>query len=505
MQITTGSQFPFSDDKERLRTYETYEMLLESNHLKAFSIKAPEEVSRDYQHLRYIAINFCGLVSRVFADMLFGEPLQLKTKDPVNTQWLEAVWKQSHMDTKAYENSLSNSAMGDAVIRVRVIDKNITIENLEPEYYFPDLDTLVDGKPTTERIIWKGECKEGDTKKNYVYIETHTPGTIDFEIYELLQGDKLGAKQDLNVYNTNHGTAYIESAKTGVKTNLIFHIPNYKDNLGYFGTSDYRDIESLVFALNNRFTKIDNILDKHSDPILAVPDGVLDERGNVTVQASRMIQMSESGGKPEYIVWNANLDNAFKEIELLVQYMMMMTETSMDVFGLGSGGQAESGRALKLRLLRTIAKVNRKRLYYNQALTELLQVLQELAIANKYTVDGLSITKAEEVELIWSDGLVNDVVELIEAETLKLEAGITSKKRAVMAVEGVSDAEADKVLVEIETEQSKSSDFNAFKGNPFASRDQSIDNANTTSSQQPSPEQTRTLVQTGNPENNSGN
>jgi len=65
-----------------------------------------------------------------------------------------------------------------------------------------------------------------------------------------------------------------------------------------------------------------------------------------------MFEMDEAGNKPEYIVWNANLDSAMKEIDKMVEFLFMFSETSPDALGLGKGGQAESGRALKMKLLR---------------------------------------------------------------------------------------------------------------------------------------------------------
>jgi len=116
-----------------------------------------------------------------------------------------------------------------------------------------------------------------------------------------------------------------------------------------------------MYAVNNRMTKNENILDKHSDPILALPEGVLDEQGNIRKDKLQLFtipdnEMGSKPAKPEYITWDASLDNSFKQIDKLIEFLYMTSETSPAVFGMDKQGAAESGRALKLRLMRTIAK-----------------------------------------------------------------------------------------------------------------------------------------------------
>jgi hypothetical protein len=51
--------------------------------------------------------------------------------------------------------------------------------------------------------------------------------------------------------------------------------------------------------------------------------------------------------------------------------------------------------------------------------------------------------------VIFADGIVDDKVEEIQNEVLKIENGLTSKKRAIKIIEDMDDDEADAVLEEI--------------------------------------------------------
>jgi len=235
---------------------------------------------------------------------------------------------------------------------------------------------------------------------------------------------------------------------------MVIHTPNWKTGNKFFGISDYFDLDSLFFAINNRITKSDNILDAHSDPILMVPPGVLDEKGRFKKKDHRVIEMGEGeDGKPEYVVWDASLENAFKEIEKLVEFIMMIGEISPDALGMGKG-QNDSGRALKFKLMRIIAKVARKKMYYNIAIRRVLLVAQELGKAHGIEMGGKKL-KGEPVlpTLTFSDGLPHDEKEALEVETMAIDAGMSSAKQSIKRYYEVDDSEAEKILEEIKKEK----------------------------------------------------
>jgi len=439
-----SSKFPYQSEVARLNGYYTNQELLEGKHFAAFALQAERGFSERYATLRYIVCNFAGLVSKVIADILFGEEVKIKSER--NQSWLEDLYFNNKLQSLNYESAISNSAKGDALYKIRIEDNEIHIDDINPAIYFPHLDKdNPRKKPAVEELAWTEEI--GETK--YLLREIHTEGFVTMAVHEVDKKGDIGIQVPIEDYNGIAGTDYVELVETGIKHNLLVHVPNYRYSGSYFGVSDYTDLNSLIFALNNRMTKVDNILDKHSDPILAVPEGVLDEEGNVKKEAFGMIEVAEKGEKPEYIVWNASLEVAFKEIDKLVEFLFMFSETSPDVLGLGKG-QAESGRALKMRVLRTLAKRNRKQRYYDQGLKEVFLIAQELSKAKGYTVNGKRCPEEPIIpHLVWSDGLVDDPMENAEIEQIKIEAGLTSRKRSIMRLEGVEEDDADAIIEEI--------------------------------------------------------
>lgn len=462
--LTKTNVFPQSKDADRVARYEYYDRLFQGNHYDAFNIKInDEDFNKTYSALRYVAVNFAGMISKIVADMLFGEPVKIIVPDG-DQGFVEGLWRENKMDVQCYESALSNSYKGDGLFKLR-IDKRqpndkesaLIIEDINANIYFPVLnDFNVKDAPVEEILAWR--FKIGDTF--YLRQEIHTPGKIQNKIWKM-KGNELEHEVGLDIIEGN----LPEIDVTGVDFSLITHVPNWKTGDRYFGMSDYYDLETLFYAINNRMTKVDNVLDKHTDPIIMVPPGVLDENGKVDKKKLGIYEVQEGeNGKIEYVVWDASLENAFKEIEKLVEFMYMIGEVSPDILGLGQG-VSDSGRALKFKLMRTIAKVSRKKLYYDVALKRVLYNAQVFAKTHGIKVDGKTL-QGEPVmpEIEWSDGLPIDLHEQLEDEVIAVDAGLKSKKQAIMSLYHMDEENAQEMI----DEKRKEAEIDMPKMNPMA-------------------------------------
>lgn len=451
-------QFPKQADLPRLTGYAHYDQLYAGNHYKAYAIKAEKGFTEKYSQLRYISANFAGLMSRVMADMMFGDGVKFDCVDKQNQKFLDKLIDDNHLIAQLYESELANSRRGDAVFKLRVgqlennpaAESTVIIEEIPASIYFPNLD-VSSARFTPKEDVLAWTFQQGNDC--YLHKETHRPGYIFHEIYKY-NPDSQQIIQTMNA--KDFGFEDVE--ETGVDCSLIFHVPNVR-NGDFFGTSDYADIEQLMFALNNRITKIDNILDKHSDPILAVPPGVIDEKGKVKKKALNMFEVdNENPGfnKPEYIVWNANLDSAFKQVDKLVDMLYMFSGIAQASTGYSSdengSGQAESGRALKFKLLSTIRKRNQKIIYYDIAVKEMLETAMELAKAWNISIDGESVTTPEKPSIDWGDGVLNDAQEQVELEVQRVEGGLSTRADSIARLDNISPDEAAKKVKEIDAE-----------------------------------------------------
>lgn len=447
--------FPDLQARVRVGDYEYFQRLFFGEHFAAFNIKINDpEFTKNYAKLRYVMINFPGFISKICADLLFSEAPKYKFEDG-DQEFGDALIESNHLHIQNYESALSNSYHGDALYKLRIGKRNpsdkfatVIIEDITPTIYFPKVNQWnVRATPESEELAWTFHVG----KQKYLRKEIHYAGRIENEVW-LMEGEKIVGQVSLSVLGDPD---IVPVQYTGISRSLIFHIPNWKAGNRYFGVSDYQDLDKLFFAVNNRMTKVDNILDKHSDPILALPEGILDEKGQVKKSALGVIEMKEGeNGKPEYIVWDASLENAYKEIEKAVEFIMMVGEISPDVVGMGQG-QSDSGRALKMKIMRTLAKVARKKMYYDTNLKDVLYTAQQLAKAWNVGVGDKNIKlKGEPVrpQIKWMDGLPIDEKEQVETEETRKNAGLTTTKDSLMRIDGLDEKEAEEKAKEINEE-----------------------------------------------------
>ena len=197
-------------------------------------------------------------------------------------------------------------------------------------------------------------------------------------------------------------------------------------------------MDALQEALNSRISSVDNVLDKHVAPKLAVPPSMLNEDGVIDRDKLELIPLEIGEQIPTYITWDASLQAAFAQFDKLQELMFMMSETCPTIFGIEKFGAAESGTALRLRMQRTVAKINRKRLYFDAGLRQALWIAQRLEV-----IHGGAKYDPCPVTIAWADGLPEDIKEMVEIESQRLAAGNTSVESSIRRLDGPDAVDAE--------------------------------------------------------------
>ena len=200
--------FPYAGHEARIKDYEYFNKLFIGDHYSAFNIRIDDEqYTKAYQKLRYMKANFAGLISKVVADMLFGEPVVVKCPNG-DQDWVDAFWKANKMDTQLYESALSNSSNGDALFKLRIgkidpADENtsVIVEDIVPKIYFPEVNGFnVRQKPSKQKLAWTFRIG------NDVYLreEIHEPGVIRNKVYKMM-GNRIMNEVGLGVLGLIEG------------------------------------------------------------------------------------------------------------------------------------------------------------------------------------------------------------------------------------------------------------------------------------------------------------
>jgi hypothetical protein len=446
MNMDKWDTWPPEGHNKRLENYARYRLLFKGDHTEVFQ-RVQQWLDKEVDKaIVYIVCNFAGLVSKICADLLFGESLKVTVgdEDSPEQEALDTIITDNNLHTKNYEMALSSSWRGDAVYKARfglprpwAENERVIIESVPAGVFFPHLNADNVQEMTGATLAW---VKEQNDRK-YLRKEIHLPGEIRNELW-LLDGSKIRNRVPLSTFDEYAGLP--EQQETGYPGLLVEHVPNWRLDDMFWGFSDYLDLESLFDELNNRISKISRILDKHSDPKLILPPGMMkyDLRTRQWYIEKESLQVVEIPNEmaekdiPRYLVWDAQLEAAFKQIDKLLDLLMMMSEVSPAAFGMDKDGAAESGRALKFRLLRTLAKVNRKKLYFDQGLKNILYAAQVLDVTHGSGSYEPTIPRLE-----WKDGLPDDPLEQAEIEASRTSAGNTSLESSLRRLDGL-DGEA---------------------------------------------------------------
>ncbi len=459
-----NEKWPPEEAVARLEQYQKFRRLFMGQHQLVFP-RIEHWLNKELDKtIIYIVANYAGLVSKVCADLLFGEPIKVHSSDGESAKGkatqkaLDTMISNNRLHLVNYEMALSASWRGDTVLKARFGKRHgwenkqeAIIEVIPAECFFPHIsgDNVQEMEGAT--IAWVKEDKPN--RRKYLRKEIHTPGKIVNELW-LMEGDTLKTQVALDTFPEYKGVE--EEQETKFPGLLVEHVPNWRLDDMFWGISDYYDLESMFDALNNRISRIDSILDRHSDPKLILPPGSMkyDSRtGRYYIEKDAIQVMeinadSETKDLPRYLVWDAQLEAAFRQIDKLLELMMMMSEVSPAAFGMDKQGTADSGRALKFRLIRTLAKINRKQLYFDKALKNILYAAQCLDVEH-----GSGKYDPEIPQITWSDGLPDDPMEQADIEATRMTSGTTSVESAIRRLDGLEGEALDKEVKRIQDDK----------------------------------------------------
>jgi Phage portal protein, SPP1 Gp6-like len=474
-----GEFYPHPSHEARIRRYKENKKLFLGDHLDVFR-KHGYKLKHTQKELLYISINLASIICKKSADFLFGESLQVSAGKGDSTKEqkaLDRITENNDMNIKNYESALSNAYRGDSFYKIRVGQEfngllppeadpyKVIIENQNAEYVFPE--TLVGDAnkiiayhiAVPERI--DDEIKEIQDSEWILHVESHYAGKIEYSKFELYPIDYTPEGEVVTWKIGKELEQYRSAIATGVPFPLVVHVPNFALDDSWEGVDDLSEHKSILDEINNRVSQISDILDKHADPAIAVPIGTLreDANGNVVYNVAHEKVFEIAGNDdviPQYITNdNPQLDQAFRELEMLIDLLFTVAEIPSVALGRNdSGTSGSSGLSIKWRMNSLLSKINRKRQYYEKALKRVYLIAQMLE--NAVGIDSYEIVVPK---LKFKTGLPKD--ELEQANIMAIRTGgkpTISQKTAMMMLDDLTEEQVEAELKRIE-EENEEEDF----------------------------------------------
>ncbi|MDA2738387.1 phage portal protein [Bacillus cereus group sp. Bc015] len=460
-----GEYFPLTDHEERINKYIRNDKLAKGDHADVFRDTANK-------HEFYIGSNFAGLIARKSSDFLFGEvPVISSGKDNKSKEQatLDRITQLNRMNRLNYQQALTCAIMGDAFYKIRfgqeyggafpeAFDpKRIIVEAVDPKKVYPQTSPFDKSKIVAFHIAEPVQ-EDGSSDDWTLYVESHFAGKIVYRQFELtvFRTNRYG-NVELFKIGDELPEGY-EEQLTGVPVPLVVHIANYNDGIDWKGQDDISEHLSLFDEINNRLSQIGSILDKHADPPIAVPTGLLQEdgEGNTYFQVA-MNKVFEVMGKddiiPQYISnSNPQLEQAFKELEMLLEFLLSTTEIPAVAIGLkDSGTSGNSGLSIKWRMNSLLAKINRKRQFFEDGLKRVYMIAQML---EQYADPSVEKHEIVVPTIKFNDGLPQDDTEIANRMAIRTNGSQTlSQKTALMIMDGLTEEEAQTEIDRINEEK----------------------------------------------------
>lgn len=460
-----GELFPNEEHLKRIKKYRTNKLLFKGKPYEAFAEN--NILTKSQKNLLQISANLPSIICKKSADFLFGESLKVLSGKGDDTREQKAFDRLTHsndFNILTYESALSNAYCGDGFIKVRygqefngLIPKELDaprvfIENLDPETVYPEPFIFNKDKISCFHIAIPLKDEDG----NYILnVESHYPNMILYTYYNItpMTYNIKGIIEQYKIESEIEGTRHY--VKTGIPIPMVVHIPNTGIVGQWEGIDDLSEHHGIFDEINNRLSQIADILDKHSDPSMAVPTGILDvdDEGNTSFSV-RENKVFELLGKediiPQYITWDGQLQNAFTELDKLVNLLFTTAEIPPVALGQGdSGTSGSSGLAIKWRMNSLLAKINRKRQYYQKGLQTVLYISQMLEVNL-----GIADYQLTTPVLQFNDGLPKDALEQANIMSIRTGGAKTlSQKSAIMQLNNMTETQAEKEIERIHQEE----------------------------------------------------
>jgi len=462
--FVTGEYYPLTGHEERIEKYRRNEKLAKGDHVGVFRNEDKER--------NYVFANFAGLITRKSADYLIGEEPAISSGKDSNSKEQEAldrITESNNMHRLNYQQAIRCAVTGDVFYKIRFGQlysgafpesydpKRGIIEGVDPSKVYPQCSPFDKSKIVVYHVA---EAVQPDPSedKYVLYVESHFAGKIVYRQFELtvFQTDRYGNVLQFKIQDEIPSGYRVQN--TGVPIPLVVHIPNYADGTDWQGQDDLSEHMAIFDELNNRLTQLASTLDKHVDPALAVPTGLLQEDGEGNTYFNvAMNKVFEVMGKediiPQYIQNpNPQLDQAFKEVDMLLEFLLSASEIPAVAVGLkDSGTSGNSGLSIKWRMAGLLAKINRKKAFFEDGLKRVYLIAQML---EQYADSSLKAYEVTTPVIKWKEGLPQDETDTASRMAILTNGSqLLSQKTAIMQAFGLTEEQADAEIKRIEDER----------------------------------------------------
>jgi hypothetical protein len=433
--IAEGKSWPPRDAEEaaRLKEHAYMRQVYNGLHEKIFPryIAYLADADKDPKKQKVI-LDWPEMATTSYLSLLFGEEVEITApRDDLPDRPDEEVF----IDVSRYGHGLYEvSDTGIQVINPENTYLVVNPGNIREVVAYVIFTTF---KETVER--------NGKTEENeFVKFTIHTAGQIQHVVYQIADSTPIkvqGIEKILGGGKVLKGPLRLKDfpafashevdaqgiQKPAVDDILIVQVHNAISSERYYGRSDYRpSVLSLVESLELLFAQRAEVLAKFTSPTPVIPESAttFDHKTQEWVYRPGQPIITQAGDSaPSLMVWDAQLANVNAAIEQSMDQLLQMLQLSRVLLAGKDAGTAESGTALRIRLIPTLSKVGKLARAAEKAIPKVLHLWSQL--------NGPEIAE-KDIQVLLQDGIPEDPIETAtEAQLWDSMSAISLERKLV--------------------------------------------------------------------------
>ena len=344
-----------------------------------------------------IILDWPELATTSYLNLLFGEEPEIKA--PLDDDQLpERPDDEVFTDCSRYGHGL-----------YEISEDGIGIQAINPENVYLVVQPGNIRNVTAYVIFATFKQTDADKKEHeYIKFTIHTFKQIQHLVFEL-KNSKLEGPKDLKIFSA---FALLQVDQQGIQRPevddfLIVHVQNQLSSERYYGRSDYKpSIITLIESLELSFAQRDEVLAKFVNPTPVIPESatIFDHGTQEWVyKPGKPIITNPGDSRPELLTWSADLGSVERTIEQKMDQLITMLQLSLDLVSPNKNiGTAESGSALRIRLIPTIAKISKFAREAEWAIPKVLNLWSQL---------HPPVMPLKDIHVLLQDGIPEDPLE----------------------------------------------------------------------------------------------
>lgn len=435
----------------------------------------------DGQKSRTMAsLNMAKVISQEMAALIFNEKCSINISDKTLSDDIKSVLDENNF-IKEFQRYLEyNFALGGMVIKV-YWDNGIKLSYVTADCFIP---IAWDNKHITEGVF-VNEISKGD--KKYTLLEWHLVEGKEYviknELYESKNQGDLGVKVALStLYPDLEEEVRIENLS---KPMFVYFKPNTANNFDMsspLGISIYANALGTLKSLDIAFDSFQRefVLGKKR---IIVPDmavktvadpltGAMLRYFDANDEVYQAFQLGDNMDKIQDISVELRVEEHAAAINALLNYLSSQ-------IGLSAGTFSFDGQGVKTatEVISENSKTFRTKQSHETIIEDGIRDLVDIIIEIAALYDEFESSDDYEVTVTFDDSIAEDQTAEINKQIMLVTNNLTSKKKAIMKIHGVSEEEAERLLEEINEENktatAESIDFFGLNKQPNKKEDNS--------------------------------